>query len=199
MEKFVISTPGDNKRYERLVHELKTQGLELNKDVQIFPAFMDRTMARRGILRSHKSIVLHAKQKGLPEIMIMEDDIRFLSPNSMEIFLNVNKLIPKNCDMLMAGLYDGIIDKCYSKYAAVDGKISGLHCYIVKEKFYDRFIGADEDYNLDYVLSAVIKATIYTAYPMLALQYDGYSYNTMKDQVYNYNIHKKYKLHNDGE
>lgn len=199
MEKFVISTPGDNKRSQRLFHVLSTQGLELNKDVQIFSAIMDNTMPRRGILRSHKSIVNYAKQKGLLEVMIMEDDLRFLSSKSIEIFLNINKLIPKDCDMFMAGLYDGIIDKTYSKYAAVSGQIAGLHCYIVKEKFYDQYLDAPEDFNIDYTLSEVLKATIYTAYPMLVMQYDGYSYNTQKDQVYNYNIHKKYKLHDDGE
>lgn len=195
----IISTPGDQIREQRTMFNLasqldslKTEGITF--ELKILPAVMDRIMPRRGISKSHRQIVQQAKDTNLSEIMILEDDVRFLDKEGLSRFLNAATRIPKDCDLYFAGLYDGDIGTEFTGYAQVSGRISGLHCYIVYSKFYDTFLSADENLNLDYWLSEYNKPVMYCAYPMQALQYDGYSYNVKQEMTYSYGLNKKYKL-----
>lgn len=197
IEAYIIRTPTDSKRAERLEQEFERQLQTMgDRDINIsyFKAFMDPQMPRRGISKTHRAIVQEAADKGLSEVLIVEDDIKFLNKESLLRFLNINRYIPKDCDMFFGGIYDGKIEKEFSAYASVIDRISGLHCYIVKQKFYEKFLSADPNFNLDFYLSEYLKPMIYCAYPMLAIQHDGYSYNAGQEMKYNRNLHKKYKL-----
>ena len=193
MEIYVIQTPNDKKRENSFNLEIFDQSFD-GRDIKHYEAIMDKNMPRRGISKSHRAIVQIAKDQGREEVCVLEDDIKFLTPHSLERFLNIHKLIPKDYSMYMIGLYDGIIEKEFGGYAKVSGRISGLHGYIISSKFYDAFLSADENLNLDFYISEYLKPTIYCMYPFGAIQFDGFSYNTKQIMNYNYNLYKKYKL-----
>ncbi|MCI4668213.1 MAG: hypothetical protein MRZ79_08755 [Bacteroidia bacterium] len=60
-------------RWETLQQELKSQNIT---DYQIWEGIRD-SPTRKGISRAHKQIVLDAKNRGLPRVLIEEDDISF--------------------------------------------------------------------------------------------------------------------------
>jgi hypothetical protein len=195
IEIYVIKTPNDTERWSKNVQEMKSQAINGSLEWNGFDAIMNSVSPLKGISQSHKGIVARAKERGLAEVCIIEDDVNFLKSSSLERFFNINKIIPKDCDLFFSGIYDGILGKEFSGYSEVTGQVSGLHCYIVKQKFYDELLAADENYNLDYFLSVMLKPKMYCANPLLTLQHNGYSYNTGKEQNYNYNIEAKYKLY----
>lgn len=193
---YVIRTPNDPKREELILDSLFFQGVH-PQSVEFVEAIMDAQMPSRGISRSHRKIIQEAFDQDLQEVCIIEDDVLFLTPKALEMFFIIYQkhLTKTDCDMFMAGIYDGEIGERFLGYIKVKNRISGLHCYIVRNKFYKQFLEADEAWNLDYDLSHNKKASIYCMWPFLAIQHDGYSYNARNKTTYNYNLHKKYQLY----
>lgn len=190
---FIIHNESDLTRKQSYLKEFEEQNIV---NYIMMPAIMEPKMPRRGISRSHKACVQIAKDRNEPCVHIMEDDIWFLQKGSYKRFLNIYVEIPKDCDMFFAGNYTGEFTPINDKVATSTDKIAGMICYIVNAHFYDKFLAADENYNIDHFLTArdLTNAKCYTAYPMLALQYDGFSYNTMMDTQYNPEMHRRYKL-----
>jgi hypothetical protein len=99
--------------------------------------------------------------------------------------------------LFLAGLYEGGISEIESNVASVIGKISGLHAIIIPEALYDLVLSAEEGYHLDFWLSQMTNITIVTAYPLLIVQNDGYSYNAREKTFYTEELHRKYKFINE--
>ena len=190
----VIETPGDNQRKQHFLNQLKEQEIS---DITFFPAIMDSKMSRRGISRSHKGCIQIAKDRGLPWVNVFEDDVLFLQKGAYKRFLDIFVTeVPKDADMYFGGGYDSIFTPITPRLAANTGKHAGMMNYIVQEHFYDKFLEADERYNIDHFLTApdLTNAKCYTAYPMLSLQVDGRSYNTGMMTEYNPEMHKRFTL-----
>jgi hypothetical protein len=140
------------------MHELSRQGI---KDYRIWPAVFDSPICK-GVSKAHKQIVRCLRN--LPEIIIAEDDIKFPAEDGFEYFL---KRKPEDFDLYLGGIYRGEIK---------DGKttdFSGLHLYIIKQKFYDTFLSINEEKHLDTELKG--KGDYHVCYPFAAIQYSGYS------------------------
>jgi len=195
MNTFVISTPTDDNRYKMLVTELEGQGLDINKDVEVFKAVMNQHSPQVGISESHRGVVQIAKNRNLPFVVILEDDIHFLSPFAYKRFMNIMARLPKDWELFFGNVYDGDVEEEYSGYAELKGKVSGLNMYCINASFYDSFLDADPAYNIDHWLSTVTMPKMYVCWPFLALQHDGFSYNRKEITNHNYNIGKKYKLY----
>lgn len=193
---FVICTPGDSIREESLNKELSAQ-INVPLEIEYFPAYMDFRMPRRGINKSHRAIVQKAKDLDLDQVCVLEDDVMFLCDTALAKFINASMLIPKDADLFLNGIYDGDIGMEYSFYAEVSGKISGLACYVVKKQFYDKFLTADEAWNIDAYLSMELSPKMYVMYPFTSLQHEFVSYNLGGQTSHNYRIFKnnKYKIH----
>jgi hypothetical protein len=104
----------------------------------------------------------------------MEDDVRFTNPNSFKYFLE-NK--PKDFDIYLSGIYIGEILEDNSVKS-----FTGFHCYIVNERFYDEYLSVPDDEHIDRALSNLGK--YYVCNPFIAIQYNGFSYNTKMDMNY---------------
>lgn len=195
MQIAVILTPNDERRLNIFTSEINNQIRVWEEEIYIQEAVMDYGMPRRGINNSHKAIITKAKNGGWSEVMILEDDVRFHTDNAIERLFNMWKIIPKNKDILFGGIYDGEVSKEFSIYCSLKGRLSGLHCYIVNAPYYDSILSIPEELNLDYGISVGHIGNFYCAYPMLATQYDGYSYNAQAETKYNYNLSKKFKIY----
>lgn len=202
MNILVISNIADKSRSENIVKQFESQLYK--PKYEIMPAIMDAGKSSKGISQSHKACIQKAKDNNWPEVTIVEDDILFPNHASLGTFLFTFYAFKNACedwDMYFGGIYEGeLVPKYFLSEklgaAKIEGKISGLHLYTVNSRFYDRFLSADEEINLDYVLSEQLKAVSYCVTPFLALQNDGYSYN--KGAVVNYNeyIGRKYPIIN---
>lgn len=202
MKIFVIHNPNNQERTENIKTQFKTQIGD--QEYELMPAIMDSGMPRRGISQSHKACVRKAKELGLPEVCIMEDDILFTSSTSLGLFkltYHIFKIsmLPENWDLFFGGIYAGDLKEMYygineNKICRVEGNVSGLHLYVINENFYDKFLCADERYNLDYYLSYILKAQSYCVSPFLAIQgnFESASGNNMSE--INEKLTLKYKL-----
>ena len=137
----------------------------------------------KGISRAHKQIV-HANYD-LPEIVIMEDDIHFPAKDGLKYFFDSK---PEDFDMYLGGVYSGgiIKEKTISSSGETTGYItknfSGLHLYIIRKRFYDTFLNIDETHPLDRGMAG--KGIFKVCYPFAAIQHNGFSYNTGKEEDY---------------
>jgi len=195
----VIHNTQDKVRATSLKKEMESQGLKPN-EYNIIGAIMNSGTPAVGIMQSHKKCIEFAKQQGANRVCILEDDVKFLAPNTLSmLFYNATVLKTiTEYDILIAGMYDGTpeyIEACPSVVKVRD-KFSGLFCYVIQSNFYDRFLEAEEPYQLDFWLHHMGKAQVFCVYPMIAIQHDGYSYNRKEITRYNEWLHTKYKLFN---
>jgi len=167
----VIHNSNNTERYERLLKELEVQGIT---DYQIFPAIHYVTSVKQGINHAHKSVIEYAAMAEFDEVCVMEDDIRFTHPKSWEFFL-ANK--PKDFDIYLGGIYLGVL---------LEGNriesFCGFHCYIVSKRFYSTFLSVPDDEHIDRCMTGLGKFVVCN--PMAAIQYNGFSSNTGKDENY---------------
>lgn len=177
-----------------------TKELTIQKitEFELIRANMIPKFPQRGISQSHKRCIQWAMDMNAKEVCILEDDIWFTSKDSFQRFLDLYKKVPEEADLFFAGCYDGKFTPVPELEGIAKGsnRLSGLHCYIVREKFYYKFLSAEENYNLDFWLtdSKFGNAISYCAYPFVALQHDGYSDNIKQVTQHNSQIDKRYPI-----
>lgn len=180
--------------------ELDSQGIE---SWELIPANKSTLYPVQNIARAHKECIRRALRDDLPEVCIMEDDVKFVCPGAYNEFLQVAGRLtefsaPVLWDILISGSYEYQLDKemsdskypLGSKYLT---RFSGLFCYIVNKKAYERILSLEENINFDKQISKS-GLSIWMAWPQLALCYDGYSDNTKTESNYNLSYAHNIKL-----
>lgn len=160
----IIHNPDRLDRLTILKKELENQGIE---HYRLWDSIHDETSVVKGINLAHKQIVQFAKDEGLEEVLIWEDDIKFYSNKGFEYYLK-NK--PTDYDIYLGGIFLGEI-----KEGKVD-RFTALHCYIVHNRFYDTFLNTPDNIHLDAALADVGKYVV--CEPMVCAQHNGYSQNS---------------------
>ena len=155
-------------RYGLLLGEMIRQGIT---DYEFFPCHIVPSVVE-SINLSHKMIVRKAKEEGLTEVCIAEDDLMFPAKDGWDFFLS-NK--PKEFDLYLAASYIPPVS---------NNKICGFHLYIVAEKFYDRFLSVPDNVHIDTEMNN-LKGDYKFCYPFPALQRPGFSSNNKTDVNYN--------------
>lgn len=151
--------------YEPLIKTLSEQGIT---DYEIWPCLILPSVIE-SINLSHKLIVRDAKQKGLREVCIWEQDCMFTSPNGWKHFLE--GIPPFPFDIYLAGTYG--LDR---PITGKTNKINGLHCYILRGRFYDTFLSTPDNQHIDTSLDNL--GIYYVDYPFTAIQRPGWSANS---------------------
>lgn len=166
----IIHDSGRKERVANLMSQLKTQNI---RSYFIFPAIHDRKSVKRGINLAHKSIIEVARDGKMDMVAVMEDDVAFTHPDAWKFFLSQ---IPKSFDVYLGG--------CYIPEFRGDVLHSwcGMHCYIVHQRFYDRFLSLPEDEHIDRALAGL--GEYHLCKPMVAIQNNGYSSNTKREEDY---------------
>lgn len=168
----VIHNPERAERLKTLEYESSSQGFEY----QIWNAEMHEK-GHIGCLRSHKKIIQYAKDNNLPEILIMEDDVRFCGEGAYKYFID-NK--PPEFDLYLAGVYYRHFNPNGTLY-----KFSATHCYIIHNRFYNKVLAFPEnEFHIDELFTTLGKYIVMQPYG--AVQYSGYSDNTKTDVDYDY-------------
>lgn len=141
------------------------------------------------IAQSHKKIVKWAMENNQKRVIIFEDDIFGFKENSFWYFLSK---IPNSYGIFLCGVYGGA-GQFPNEGNVVRTHISGLHCYIVHQRAYQKFLDLDcENESLDNAISRASiegKMRVVCCYPFAAAQRESIiSTNPlMKGQV---NLHR---------
>lgn len=125
---------------------------------------------KQAISRSHKRIVKYAKDNGIKEIAIAEDDCIFTSINSWKYFVEKK---PDDYDIYLGNHYGGIKRKDNTLFS-----FSGLTIYFIHCRYYDQFLSTFELKNIDTAQAG--KGIFVLCQPEIARQRIGYSYNRKK-------------------
>jgi hypothetical protein len=153
-------------RYDNLMIQLSEQNIT---DYELFPAiFLHNQPTHFSINASHKAIIRTAKERGLKQCLVFEDDILFTSKGAFDYYI---KSIPDDYDIYLGGYYLGVPngDNTIKEFTA-------MHCYMVHERFYDTFLSVEDNNHIDAALSGKGKYVI--CEPIVAVQQNGYSYNS---------------------
>lgn len=159
-----------HEKYEPLISELSKQNI---CDYEIWPCLLLPDVVQ-SINASHKMIVNDAKERGIDEVFIAEDDLYFPADDGWEYFLK-NKPNPENYDLYLACTY---IPEMPPK------NVCGFHLYSVSSRFYENFLSVPDFCHIDTEMNNVGGEFVF-CYPFPALQRPGFSVNN-KGQV-NYN------------
>jgi len=160
-------------KYQPLIDELKRQKIV---NYELWPCLMYPKVVN-SINASHKMIVWDAKEKGLKECYIGEDDLMFPSDHGWQWFLKNKPII---FDIYSAGNYLSF-DRPKEPGAVKVDCIVGFHLYIIQERFYDTFLSTPDDQHID----TAQKGELFVCYPMPGLQRAGFSANNMAECNYN--------------
>jgi len=174
------NTDYSNERFNSFTKEMHEQGIEHYK---VWDGIHDANRVR-GISRAHKQIVQYAKDNGLPEICIAEDDLCFLANGAFDYYLH-NK--PTEFSIYMGGLSN--ILKREEDYIT---DFRGMTLYTVHESFYNRFLSIPETVNIDAGLKGLGK--YYLCSKVVCSQRAGFSYHKKRHKDYSHLL-KQYNVY----
>jgi len=171
--KYVNILTTSNRRERMMVtkQELATQGIV---DYQFWEGYRLPTGVVQSISKGHKMIIRWAQKNQQPEVCVMENDVRFPDPQGWQVFMR-NK--PQDFDLYLGGIYGPPINR--------DGTVhgfSGMHCYVVHNRFYSTFLALDENKHIDTALAGLGKYVVCD--PMVAIQHNGWSDNNHRMDNY---------------
>lgn len=187
-------------RVENMTNELNS----FTSNWEIFDAIWKQP-GYIGISESFKSIIRKAKEDGLKQVLIFEDDIKFTSDRSKEQFQKCIDSLPDEWDVLLGGIYsltnlndleNESINGCIKKI----GDFSALHCTLLNHTVYDKILKHDplsKYCHLDRYIGKMSRYTVntYVCYPMIAIQKTTYSDSGHVRRQVNYdNYLKKFEL-----
>jgi len=177
-KKFVIHIKG-SPRHSQMVKEMDGQ---YKGEYEIFDAIVYKENPKLGISESFKKIIRDNYND--PLIHIFEDDIKFCSPKSREVFEKGFQGLPDNWEIYLGGSYTFEQERSLGNILKIND-FRSLHCVVIRKSAYDYFLSHDVSKieNIDAHV-AKKKPTTYLANPMTAIQYDGYSYNAKKQTDY---------------
>lgn len=172
-------------RFVMLQQELAEQEIT---EYKIWDAIIE-TPAKKGCSRSHKRIIQWAKDNNETEVIIGEDDMHFgrhekIIKGAYKFFLD-NK--PKEFSIYLAGVYDGKIESDNSIKT-----FTSTTLYICHNSFYDKFLSANENNNIDWWISKFGGGKYFVCNPMVVRQHDTVSAH---NSFINHDSHlRKYKF-----
>lgn len=136
----------------------------------------------RNISQAHKMIVRDAKEKGLPKVIIAEDDIKFSAANAWKYYIENT---PNEFDLYCGVIYAGEVDPQTNRIISTKGMSGTNTLYTITKKFYDFFLSVDESKHLDRELGRFGNINQYfVCNPMVAFQSGGWSDNHNRELHY---------------
>lgn len=144
---YVINLPERRDRRQAMALELKRIGISLpSTKVTFFPAVkpLDRgdfpSVGARGCFLSHLAVLTEAKNKGLKNVLIMEDDLSFT--NTLGQYQNelVAKLNEKEWDIIYLGHEESIQSETAINLQPTFGPVAKTHFLAVNGRILDRLV-----------------------------------------------------------
>lgn len=173
MRRFVINIKEDTLRRNRAEAEMNAH---YPGEYTFFEATKDRE-AHKGISMSFRKIIIDNYDQEM--IHILEDDVRFMSDKSREIFESNMFILPADWDIYLGGSYTYNNPEDRGGLLKINN-FRSLHCAVIRKSAYDLFLSHDwtaTNYNNIDAWVAMKKPNVYLCNPQIAIQYNGYSHN----------------------
>jgi GR25 family glycosyltransferase involved in LPS biosynthesis len=164
-----------------MLEEIKK--LNLNS-VKFFPAVIHE-IPIVGCTISHIECIRLAKERNLEYVLILEDDVEFIS-NVTDVLNNSWKSLQElDWNILYLGGLIRDSGSYVNKNLISVLKVNTTHTYIVHNRFYDTILNLDENIPIDYSYRALsYKHKMYMTAPITAYQKEDYS--DIQNRVVNY-------------
>jgi len=184
-------------RWKLAVEEFEKLGID--DRVQRFAA-VEHKDGRIGLIKSFLHLFKYAKQKGLKNILIFEDDIKFLNNPSQTLEAVKSQL--QSFDMLYLGANTHTKLQQYSENVYHLNNAFAAHAICYNESVYDEIIERfektnqilkQEDINDVFFCSLQNKYKCYLTYPLLATQRPSFSNLDNRNVDYSF-IEERYKV-----
>jgi len=190
INKLVIHLPERTDRFDSLLTEVMFLG---EGPMQIVNGIRDPN-PMIGIGQAHINCILLAKQKEMPYVVIMEDDVLFNGKEKTLDYINTAlKNAPNDWELLLGGVYFAERKKPYNEFWDKVGQFCGLHFYIVNSSAYDKILEYDFKEHIDRWMNTGNRLNCYVAKKFFATQSNGYSDNVKQKVNYESKI-KKFEL-----
>lgn len=130
------------------------QVLQHSIDATVWPGIVVKGKPFTGISQAYKQVVRHAKEQGLEYVILADDDFLLTTDDSWQYFL---RHIPEHdWDIFLGGISGGnIIEPKNPEEHCTAEQWSGTFFFAVHKRFYDCFLMADENKNIDRWLSGI--------------------------------------------
>jgi GR25 family glycosyltransferase involved in LPS biosynthesis len=165
-----INLPHRTDRYEHVTNEVKK--LTLNS-FEIVEGIIDET---KTCFQSQKKCIRIAKEKKLPYVLVLEDDVIFTDNAQQQFEDAFNVVNEMQWDMLFLGAN---LQKPAEQIANNVLKINGAyaaHAYMVHERFYDTILNLPHTCEMDvHYHNLMAEHNVYMCDPMIAYQLPSHS------------------------
>lgn len=162
-------------RLRDLMEELSHQQIT---DYTIIPAFYNKSNPKLSINQGHKFIIQLAKEQGMENCIIAEDDICFTAKGAWQYFLSQ---IPQDYDMFCGLILNGEV----RNNRIMSGMSGTQTLYSVHSRFYDIILQLDANSHIDRNLGSLAQNFKYLVCdPMCCIQRGGYSDNLRMNMYY---------------
>lgn len=187
---------------EHRTDRLPNMRLQLDKfagEWNVWPGEINKVGAI-GIGNSIKKLIKYSKDNNYEMVHMFEDDVIFPHENAKERWVEAIENAPEDWDILLGGVYYSSKLKPINDWWQKTEDFCALHCTIFRNTSYDHILNHNvqsDNKNIDrYMgkLSKEGKLNVYVAWPMVAVQLDGYSDNVKKDTKYSSRL-KSFKIY----
>lgn len=172
-----------DEEWELCRHELDRQGIAYQLH---FVTHVPGQSTVENINFNHKQLVALAKFHNLPEVCIMESDVMFPAVDGWDYFLSNTP--PMDFDLYVAARYSTSMTffrelRYHIPFSWIPtGMVAGLHCYIIRAKYYDKFLSMADDDHIDTIQHG---GEFFVCYPFAAIQRESWSANHKSIQNFN--------------
>jgi hypothetical protein len=144
---YAINLPERKDRRQFIVKELEEAGMPLTPHkVEIFPAIRPDeaggfpSIGARGCFSSHLAILKQAKQDGLSNILIVEDDLEISAKFTTDQAVIVEQLCQQDWDFVYFGHFQEVEQKSPVALVPFSEEIRTTHFYAVNGRIFDRLL-----------------------------------------------------------
>ena len=144
---YAVNLPERKDRRKLIVKELEVAGMPLTPNqVEIFPAIRPDgaggfpSIGARGCFSSHVAILKQAKQRGLSNVLIVEDDLAISPDFSTEQAAIVEQLRQQDWDFVYFGHVEEVGGKSPVALVPFSEGVMTTHFYAVNGKIFDRLL-----------------------------------------------------------
>ena len=174
-DSFVINTAKREDRRQLFESMLKRADIGV---VKRFEAIVDLKDGAWGCAQSHLAIVRLAKEQGLENVLIFEDDAQFVDSFSKQIEPSLTELSLLDWNFFyLGGRLMSQAKRIGSNLARI-GMVYTTHAYAIKHTIYDEILKYDHkrDIAIDvHYANLTCRNSSYACLPMVAYQRPGYS------------------------
>ncbi len=172
---YCMNLDGRTDRWEQVSKDFTRLSQVMPISIERVSAVENKIRPQEGVAQTVHKILGIAKEKGLPYVLILEDDLFVIDPTKVERCLNN---APDDWDILSGGAYYYKPSVSFSGEWMKMKDFCSMHFIIIRDTIYNKVLEMDGRSHLDRMLGSQVRSgamTMYLMYPMPCQQRPGFS------------------------